>query len=853
MDSAARNPFKGLQPYEDTDPIPLFGRKKDLVLMQDRIFSGKTTLLFANSGVGKTSFLKALLIPEIKSRYSVCYHNSWTSQEPLQALCDNVANTTAQLECASLERVGTPSAPLRALFESSPGQRWFLILDQFEEVFQNHRWQNYFERFIGELCDLITADNASARLILSMRSEFLGELSIFENRIPDLFNNYYHLKHPDRIDAAEIVEGTCAHVDVQVNHEKLEHLIRDLCRVEPFARPTPASKSDALAERPPRPFVLPGYLQLICRRIWEDEMAVASGGTFLNGYQPGEASKMLKLICMERLTAFSHEERLSISGALDLLITPYGAKIPCELRTLAAHLRQAPEKVEPLMSRLADEDPYFLRKRSGSDRSVWFELYHDMWAASLLQFQYEVQADIRRDRRENELVPFSPEAEYLLRSTISLYEHSPEELVGSLNILARLLFRQGRYVEAERLFERVLKLRRQTAGEDNLDVAGTLCYLARTVGATAMGRSREAEDLLRHALGILERQVGPDHLEVAGTLVLLTEQLQRQNRNQEAELVLERVLEIQQARLGDDNPDVIRVVERLAALLEKLGRTTEARPLFRRAMEGRAKLEAPRWRDADLGKWIARKAFEISYHRRFREVLEQIKNLLGSKLRIQPTTEETDKDRNDACVLLASEVMDGRIDFTLDMEPGSYWRLEQCWLQDVKHSKAYLLWGARGQGIDAAGSVRDYGDANRQIESRLLDAGAKATTTGFSAVRDYLNQKYLTAGQLDLAKPEAKPLIRTKATRLYQQKPGSRYENQMLAVQYIIDFYENIIPAVEKDSPSHVRRVIEALGVRSWRDRIDITVNCFEMAIAIYFLSPATVRAVLEMPELPVH
>ena len=31
-----------------------------------------------------------------------------------------------------------------------------------------------------------------------MREEFLGELSVFDNRVPDLFNNYYRLKNPNR-------------------------------------------------------------------------------------------------------------------------------------------------------------------------------------------------------------------------------------------------------------------------------------------------------------------------------------------------------------------------------------------------------------------------------------------------------------------------------------------------------------------------------------------------------------------------------------------------------------------------------------------------------------------------------
>jgi hypothetical protein len=230
--------------------------------------------------------------------------------------------------------------------------------------------------------------------------------------------------------------------------------------------------------------------------------------------------------------------------------------------------------------------------------------------------------------------------------------------------------------------------------------------------------------------------------------------------------------------------------------------------------------------------------------------LDQIKKLLRSELRIEPSTwEEEEKDRQDARVLLASEVLDGRIDFARDIEPGSYGRLENCWLQDVKDSKAYLLWLARGGTVDEARSEGDYVGANVQIMAKLLDAATKAPDAEFASVRDYLNQRYLTDGQLDLEKPETKPLIRNKATRLSQKRPGNRDENRLRAVEYVVQFYENIIPAVGDNSPEHVRRVVEALEVQAWRERADIVVNCFEMAIAIYFLNAATVRAALELPK----
>src|SRR5947209_1666048 len=87
MSSERPNPFLGLTPYKPEDRQKLYGRDRDLILISDRIFSARTTLLFAGSGVGKTSFLNAKVRPEFEGKYCVLYHNDWTaSEEPLAAL-----------------------------------------------------------------------------------------------------------------------------------------------------------------------------------------------------------------------------------------------------------------------------------------------------------------------------------------------------------------------------------------------------------------------------------------------------------------------------------------------------------------------------------------------------------------------------------------------------------------------------------------------------------------------------------------------------------------------------------------------------------------------------------------------
>jgi hypothetical protein len=182
MTGADVNPFKGLDPYVPGER--LFGRDADMLVLKDRIFRGKTTLLFAGSGVGKTSFLQAKVIPEIEQRYrdqfAVRYHREWAGKDPLSAL---------------KARLGAPvSESLPDFFRSRSGdgtKTWLVVLDQFEELFQYHVYLPYFDDFRNELSAAISAPDTPVRFVFSIREEYLGQLSAFDNRVPDLFANYF--------------------------------------------------------------------------------------------------------------------------------------------------------------------------------------------------------------------------------------------------------------------------------------------------------------------------------------------------------------------------------------------------------------------------------------------------------------------------------------------------------------------------------------------------------------------------------------------------------------------------------------------------------------------------------------
>ncbi|CAM9843341.1 unnamed protein product, partial [Ectocarpus sp. 13 AM-2016] len=75
---------------------------------------------------------------------------------------------------------------------------------------------------------------------------------------------------------------------------------------------------------------------------------------------------------------------------------------------------------------------------------------------------------------------------------------------------------QGKYSEAEPLYERSLAIRQKALGFDHPDVAQSLNNYAELL--RAQGKYDEAEPLYERSLAIREKALGPEHPDVAQSL-----------------------------------------------------------------------------------------------------------------------------------------------------------------------------------------------------------------------------------------------------------------------------------------------------------------------------------------------
>ena len=174
------------------------------------------------------------------------------------------------------------------------------------------------------------------------------------------------------------------------------------------------------------------------------------------------------------------------------------------------------------------------------------------------------------------------EAETLLRSSLTTLGQDGPSGAMRLNTLGNVYRNQGRYKEAEPLYERALAIHEKALGPEHPDTAQSLNNLA--VLYRSQGRYEEAEPLYERALAIYEQALGPEHPSPAASLNNLAVLNYSQGRYEEAEPLYERALAIHEKALGPEHPDTATILNNLAGLYDNQGRYKEAEPLYQRAL-----------------------------------------------------------------------------------------------------------------------------------------------------------------------------------------------------------------------------------------------------------------------------
>jgi hypothetical protein len=387
---SGESPYKGLARYEEDDAPYFFGRDADAELVVANVLAARLTLLFGDSGVGKSSLLHAGVAPRLRGLDDLVLvlFSDWRS--------DAAASLSAALREASGLGAAHADSPLAATIAACAehsGRDLVVVLDQFEEYFVYHPDENGQDTFSLEFPRAVTRADLPVSILIAIREDALARLERFKGRIPGLFETYLRLDRLGRDAAREaIVEPLARHAALQpgdaVSAEPaLVEQVLDEVEVGRFAFGSTGEGlldgAGAASGPSSRPIEAP-YLQLVLSRLWDEERRAGSRQLRLETLERlGGAERIVRTHLDDALDALSADEQELAASVFRYLVTPSGTKIAHRVDDLAEYAGAPPAAVASVLAKLAAGGTRVVRP-AGEDA---YEIYHDVLAGAVLDWR----------------------------------------------------------------------------------------------------------------------------------------------------------------------------------------------------------------------------------------------------------------------------------------------------------------------------------------------------------------------------------------------------------------------------------------------------------------------------------
>jgi tetratricopeptide (TPR) repeat protein len=234
-----------------------------------------------------------------------------------------------------------------------------------------------------------------------------------------------------------------------------------------------------------------------------------------------------------------------------------------------------------------------------ANRQEWREyLPHALLLTGESEFQMQQEKYINlvqkvsrclyRDGRYNE-------AEMLLDNTMSIQQRKDGDInpdtLASMDILASIYSKQGRWKEAEELEVQIIKTQKQVLGPhpNTLISMGNLASIYRK-----QGRWKEAEELEVQVMEASKQVLGPKHPNTLISMGNLASIYLKQGRWKEAEELEVQIMEASKQVLGPEHPHTLISMGNLASIYLKQGRWKEAEELEVQVMEASKQVPGPK-------------------------------------------------------------------------------------------------------------------------------------------------------------------------------------------------------------------------------------------------------------------
>lgn len=250
-DDRPDNPYPGLRPFQADETHLFFGRETQRTELLARLRKARFLAVVGSSGSGKSSLVKAGLLPGLHGGFMADDGAAWRIAD-LRPGRDPVGNLAAALDRPGVlrddeRRDDEPSFTEATLRRSGRGlaaavrearlpaqERVLVLVDQFEELFrvldarEGTQVEDDANTFVALLLEAARQTEVPIYVVLTMRSDFLGECARFQG-LPEAINEgQYLIPRMTREQRREAIVGPAAVHGATLSPPLLNRLLNDV-------------------------------------------------------------------------------------------------------------------------------------------------------------------------------------------------------------------------------------------------------------------------------------------------------------------------------------------------------------------------------------------------------------------------------------------------------------------------------------------------------------------------------------------------------------------------------------------------------------------------------------------------
>ncbi|MEM9153361.1 MAG: ATP-binding protein, partial [Cyanobacteria bacterium P01_F01_bin.3] len=230
------SPYQGLRRFNTKDSSRFFGRATAIADLRETVNHNSLTLVLGASGSGKSSLVRAGLMPSITAALDLqtFYGFVFTpTQDPFDAFyrClrseeKDYSYSASEAQIALEAQENTFQKVINTL--KKKGERWLIFIDQFEELFTVCKDEDKRHCFISSLMQVAEAEDESVKIVLAMRADFLGQFTTRPEFRSINQENYYvvHPMYPDELRQA--IEQPALQHGVVFEAGLIEQIVKDI-------------------------------------------------------------------------------------------------------------------------------------------------------------------------------------------------------------------------------------------------------------------------------------------------------------------------------------------------------------------------------------------------------------------------------------------------------------------------------------------------------------------------------------------------------------------------------------------------------------------------------------------------